>query len=244
MFTNTIINWDCIEVMKTMPDWSIDAIITDPPYWTTKCNWDEIIPFDVMWEQIERVVKPNWAVILFWSQPFTTKLINSNIENFKHEIIWFKNVPTGMAQAKYAPMKYHENILVFWYGKIWTFNKQMQEREWVWKDCYKYTHYCWDSNHVKMPKVEIMYDENLVNPSSVVLFNTVPNRKWKVHPTQKPVNLMEYLIKQYTNEWDTVLDFTAWSWTTWVACKNTNRNSILIENDEGYCDIIKQRLSE
>jgi len=229
--------------MKDIPDNSIDAIITDPPYGTTACTWDSVIPFDLMWEQLNRIIKPNGAIVLFGSQPFTSALVSSNYKMFKHEIIWFKNVPTGMAQASYAPMKYHESIIVFAQGKVKTFNRQLQEREGVGKGCYKYEHYCGDSNHVKMKKVKKHYDENLVNPSSVILFKSPPNRKGKLHPTQKPVSLMEYLIKTYTNENETVLDFTMGSGTTGIACLNTNRRFIGIEQDDKYFEIAKKRIA-
>lgn len=233
---------DCIEIMKKMPDESVDMVLTDPPYGTTACQWDSVIPFEEMWDQIKRVTKKNSAIVLTSSQPFTSALIMSNPKMFKHEIIWFKNVPTGMAQSKYAPMKYHESILVFCKTSIKTFNKQLQKREGKGKDCYKYEHYCGDSNHVKMDKVKKYYDPHLVNPSSVLLFNCVPNRKGKIHPTQKPVALMEYLIKTYTNENETVLDFTMGSGTTGVACNNTNRNFIGIELDEHYFKVASERI--
>jgi site-specific DNA-methyltransferase (adenine-specific) len=233
---------DCLERMKEIPDGSVDLILADPPYGTTACKWDSIIPLEPMWEQLKRVIKPNGAIVMTASQPFTTTLIASNMKMFKHDIVWFKNVPTGMTQASYAPMKYHESILIFCSGKVGTFNKQLQEREGVGKDCYKYEHYCGESNHVKMGKVKKHYNENLVNPSSIILFNTVPNRKGKLHPTQKPVALMEYLIKTYTDEGETVLDFTMGSGTTGVACKNLGRKFIGIEKDAGYFEIAKQRL--
>lgn len=228
--------------MAEIEDGSVDMVLTDPPYGTTACKWDSIIPLEPMWEQLKRIIKPNGAIVMTSSQPFTTTLIDSNMKMFKHEIVWFKNVPTGMAQATYAPMKYHENVLVFAYGKVKTFNKQMQEREGKGKDCYRYEHYCGDSNHVKMNKVKKHYDEKLVNPSSVILFNSVPNRKGKVHPTQKPVALMEYLIKTYTNEGETVLDFTMGSGTTGVACKNLNRSFIGIEKDAEYFQLASDRI--
>jgi site-specific DNA-methyltransferase (adenine-specific) len=233
---------DCLERMKEIPDGSVDMILADPPYGTTNCKWDSVIPLELMWEQLKRVIKPNKAIVLFGSQPFTSLLVASNLKMFKHEVIWFKNTPTGMAQASYSPMKYHENILVFSEGKIGIFNKQMGDREGAGKDCYNYEHYCGESNHVKMQKVKKFYDPKLVNPSSVLLFKTVPNRAGKLHPTQKPVALMEYLIKTYTQEDETVLDFTMGSGTTGVACKNLNRKFIGIEKDAGYFEIAKQRL--
>ena len=239
-----LLNGDCLDLMNSIPDQSIDAIIGDPPYGTLDLEWDNIIPFELMWKQFNRIIKPNGAIVLFGSQPFTTKLIASNIKQFKHEIIWFKNVPTGMAQASYAPMKYHENILVFCDGKVGTFNKQLEQREGKGKDCYNYAHYCGETNHVKMEKVKKFYDAELVNPSSIVLFNTEPNRKGKVHPTQKPVKLMEYLIKTYTNEGNTVLDPFMGSGSTGVACVNTDRDFIGIELKQDYFDIASSRIKE
>ena len=135
-----LLHGDCLDLMTSIPDGSVDAIICDLPYGTTACKWDTIIPFEPLWAHYNRVIKPNGAIVLFGSQPFTSALVMSNPKWFKYEVIWFKNVPTGMAQASYAPMKYHENILVFCEGKIATFNKEMEQREGVGKDCYKYEH--------------------------------------------------------------------------------------------------------
>jgi site-specific DNA-methyltransferase (adenine-specific) len=239
-----IYNEECILSMKKLPNESIDMILADLPYGSTKCAWDIIIPFVPLWEQYKRIIKKGGAIVLFGSQPFTSLLISSNLLMFKHEYIWFKNVPTGMAQAAYAPMKYHENILVFAKGKILTFNKKMQEREGEKKECYNYEHYCGESNHVKMNKVKKFYDVALVNPSTVLLFNTVPNRINKLHPTQKPVELLEYLIKTYTLEGETVLDNTMGSGSTGVACIHANRNFIGMELDEKYFLIARNRLKE
>jgi DNA modification methylase len=233
---------DCLEVMQTIPDKTIDAIICDLPYGTTACKWDTVIPFEPLWNAYKRIIKNNGAIVLFGSQPFTSALITSNVKWFKHEWIWLKNVPTGMANSAYSPMKYHENILVFCVGKVKTFNKQLELREGKSKDCYNYAHYCGDSNHVKMEKVKKFYDPDFVNPSSVLLFNSVPNRKNKLHPTQKPVALIEYLVKTYTNQGDTVLDNCMGSNTTGVACKNLGRKFIGIEQDPSYFEIAKARI--
>lgn len=235
-------NGDCLEVMKNIADNSVDMILCDLPYGTTACKWDSIIPFEPLWEQYKRIIKDNGAIVLTASQPFTSALVTSNIKMFKYEYIWFKNVPTGMAQAKYSPMKYHESVLVFSPNTIKTFNKQFEERAGVGKDCYKYEHYCGENNHVKMDKVKKFYDAKLVNPTSVLLFNVVPNRTGKLHPTQKPVALFEYLIKTYTNENDLVLDNCMGSGTTGVACQHLNRNFIGIELDETYFNIAKERI--
>ena len=214
----------------------------DLPYGTTACKWDKVIPFEPLWAHYKRVIKPNGAIVLFGSQPYTSALVRSNPKWFKHENIWFKNVPTGMANAPYAPMKYHENILVFCERKLSTFNKQFGEREGKGKACYGYEHYCGESRHVKMDKVKKLYSVELVNPSSVLLFNTQPNRVGNVHQTQKPVLLCEYLIRTYTNEGETVLDNCMGSGTTGVACLNTGRNFIGIEKDQKYFKIARNRI--
>ena len=239
---NKIYNMDCLQGMKFIPDKSIDMILCDLPYGTTACKWDTIIPFEPLWEQYKRIIKDNGAIVLTASQPFTSALVMSNIKWFKYEWIWFKNVPSGMAQARYSPMKYHESVLVFSKNSIKVFNKIMEERVGKGKDCYNYEHYCGESNHVKMDKVKKFYNAELVNPSSVLLFNVVPNRKGKLHPTQKPVALFEYLIKTYTNEGETVLDNCMGSGTTAIACMNSKRNYIGFELDKKYFDIAEKRI--
>jgi len=239
-----LIQGDCLEKMKDIPDKSIDMILCDLPYGTTACKWDTIIPFEPLWEQYKRIIKDNGAIVLTASQPFTSALVMSNIKMFKYEWIWFKNVPTGMTQSRYSPMKYHESILVFSKSPIKIFNKIFEERVGKGKDCYNYEHYCGENNHVKMKKVKAFYNAKLVNPSSVLLFNVAPNRKGKLHPTQKPVALFEYLIKTYTNEGDTVLDNCMGSGTVGVACKNLNRNFIGIELEPKYFKIAEKRINE
>lgn len=241
---NNIYNQDCLEGMKDIPDHSIDCIICDLPYGTTSCKWDIIIPFDRLWEQYNRIIKDNGAIILFGSGLFTIDLINSNRSNFKYNLIWKKNVPTGMASAKYRPMKYYENISVF-YKKAPTYNPIMKPREGIGKSCYNYDHYCGDNNHLSsMKKVKKKYDPCFVQPSDILEFNVVPNRNGKLHPTQKPVELIEYLIKTYTNEGDTVLDNCIGSGTTAVACINTNRNFIGFELDKEYYEKSLERIKQ
>ena len=238
-------NEDCIEVIQQLIDKGIkvDAVITDPPYGTTACSWDSIIPFEDMWNKLNLIIKEkNNPVVLFSIQPFTTKLIESNFNNFKYQLIWNKNVPTGMNQAKYRPMRYHEEIIIFNTTPQSTYNPILKERIGVGKACYNYNHYCGKNNHMEMEKIKKKYNPDFVQPSSVLNFNVVPNRKGKLHPTQKPVELMEYLIKTYTNEGDVVLDFAMGSGTTGVACKNLNRNFIGIELDTNYFNIAKERI--
>lgn len=234
---------DCLELMKNIPDKWVDMILCDLPYGTISCAWDVIIPFDELWEQYNRICKSNAAVVLFASQPFTTDLILSNRKNFKYPLVWNKNVPTGMSSAKYRPMKYHEDILVF-YREQPTYNPIMKERVGVGKACYNYDHYCGDSNHVKLDKIKKKYDPNFVQPSSVLDFKVVPNRNGKLHPTQKPVELCEYLIKTYSNECNLVLDNCAGSGSTLVAAKNLNRQFVGIEKEKEYYDICVQRLEK
>ena len=243
---DTIIHGDTLDIMSTLEANSIDMVLCDLPYGTTSCSWDTIVPFDKLWEQYNRICKPNSAIVLFSAQPFTSKLVLSNLDNFKHEIIWVKNTPTGMAQASYAPMKYHENILVFSSskGKLRTYNPQKEQREGKGKACYNYEHYCGESNHVKLDKVKKFYDPDLVNPSSVQLFNTVPNRNGKLHPTQKPVNLCRYLVSTYSNEYDTILDNCAGSGTSLVASIQEFRHYIGIESNIDYVNIANTRVEE
>ena len=238
----TMLNGDCLELMTNLADNSVDMILVDLPYGTTGISWDSVIPFDKMWEQFNRVAKDNAAIVLFASQPFTTDLICSNRKDYKYSLVWKKNVPTGMSSAKYRPMKYHEDICVF-HKRQPTYNPIMKERIGVGKACYNYDHYCGESNHVKLEKVKKKYDPDWVQPSSVLEFNVVPNRKGKLHPTQKPVELLEYLIKTFSNEGDTVLDCCAGSFSTGVACINTNRDFIGIEKDVSYFNIGTERLN-
>ncbi len=227
--------------MKSIPDGSIDAIITDPPYGTTACKWDSIIPFNEMWERLNKLIKPNGAIVLFWSEPFSSALRMSNIKQYKYDWIWAKNRASNPMLSKIQPLKFHENILVFcdWrtiYNPVMEFVWVKDNRK-TFNDITRYNERIWTEFTIKTKK-----DDGFRFPKSILKI-IQEHYKEIVHPTQKPVALIEYLIRTYTNEWETVLDFTAWSWTTWVACKNTNRNYILIEKDEWYCDIIRKRLS-
>lgn len=234
-------NGDCLVEMNKVEDKSVNLILCDLPYGSTQCSWDSIIPFDKLWEQYNRVLKDTGIVVLFSSGLFTIDLINSNRKDFKYKLIWKKNVPTGMSSAKYRPMKYYEEICVF-YKKKGTYNPQMKPREGVGKACYNYDHYCGDSNHVSYEKVKKRYDPDWVQPSDILEFNVVPNRNGKVHPTQKPIELLEWLIKTYSNENDLVLDNTMGSGSTGVACINLNRDFIGIEMDKSYFEIAKSRI--
>lgn len=236
-----LIKGDCLEVMKNISDASIDLILCDLPYGVTTISWDSVIPFTELWAHYKRIIKPTGNIVLFSSGLFTISLINSNINDFRYKLIWKKNVPTGMGSAKYRPMKYYEEICIFGNSKG-VYNPIMKERIGVGKACYNYDHYCGDNNHINFSKQHKRYDPDWVQPSDVLEFNVVPNRNGKLHPTQKPVDLCEWLIKTYSNEGDTILDNCMGSGSTGVACINTNRNFIGIEMDEKYFEIAQKRI--
>jgi site-specific DNA-methyltransferase (adenine-specific) len=239
---NKIYNEDCLEGMKKIDDKSIDMILCDLPYGTTKCKWDTIIPFDKLWEQYERIIKDNGAIVLTASQPFTSALVMSNPKLFKYEWIWKKNAGSNFACLKYQPMKEHESILIFSKNKT-VYNPQMQERAESGKSRVKTkinyntnTELVEDSLHNKISSIR----PQLRYPSSVQLFN----RERGLHPTQKPVSLFEYLIKTYTNENDLILDNCMGSGTTAIACINNNRNFVGFELDKNYFDIANKRIED
>jgi len=230
--------------MKSIPDGSIDMVLTDPPYGTTACKWDSIIPLEPMWEQLKRVIKPNGAIVLTASQPFTSALVMSNPKMFKHEWIWIKNRGSNFANTVREPMKEHESVLVFSRGK-WVYNRQMQPRTGAGLDRTKYN-CAFESGSDNYQQFEGRSENTLSElrvPSTWQKFNTATGKEKVLHPTQKPVALMEYLIKTYTNEGEVVLDFTMGSGTTGVACKNLNRNFIGIELDPDYFNIAEARIN-
>ena len=229
---------DCLEIMKIIEDSSIDAIITDPPYGTTACKWDSVIDFDLMWEQLNRIIKPNGAIVLFGSEPFSSALRMSNIKNYKYDWIWNKKFSGSFGIAKYQPMRTTEQISIFY--KKNKYYPQMTKRD---KPITNGGNKCKsNSGQLKSPKngYKKIYLEKY--PINILTFDVRPERG--LHPTQKPVALMEYLIKTYTNEGETVLDFTMGSGSTGVACKNTNRNFIGIELDEKYFNLASNRIEE
>ncbi|AUR86518.1 DNA methylase [Vibrio phage 1.086.O._10N.222.51.F8] len=233
---------DCLELMKEIESGSVDAIICDPPYGTTACKWDSIIPLEPMWEQLKRIIKPNGAIVMTASQPFTTTLIASNMKMFKYEWIWQKS-HGAFATAKIQPLKRHENVCVFGEGAL-TYNRQMtqsednRDRRTEGFRADASNNFVSDTTKINSLNYADDYDPKKTNPKSVL---TISSERG-LHPTQKPVALMEYLIKTYTNEGETVLDFTMGSGTTGVAAKNLNRNFIGIELDEGYFNIAKERI--
>ena len=232
---------DCLEVMKTIPDGSVDAIICDLPYGTTNCKWDSVIDLPKLWIQYNRIIKPNGAIVLTAQTPFDKVLGCSNLSMLKYEWIWEKTQATGHLNAKKMPMKAHENILVF-YKKLPTNNPQKTKGH---KPINSYTKYVETQNNTeiygKMKQEMSGGGETDRYPRSVITFSS-DKQKSKLHSTQKPLALMEYLIKTYTNEGETVLDFTVGSGSTLVACQNTNRNGIGIEQDDKYFEIAKQRI--
>jgi site-specific DNA-methyltransferase (adenine-specific) len=233
---NTILLGDCLEQMNLIEDKSIDMILCDLPYGTTRCSWDEIIPFDELWEQYERVIKDNGAIVLTASQPFTTKLISSNMKMFRYEWIWKKGKHvTGFPNAKRMPMKNHENICVF-YKRLPTYNPQgiiplVQTKR---KKRKKVSDIMANTDSLKNEYVTTHKNY----PRSILDYSRDSNTK---HPTQKPVALFEYLIKTYTHKGEVVLDNCMGSGTTAVACLNTGRKFIGIEKDEfWYVEAMKR----
>lgn len=242
---------DCLERMKEIPDRSVDLILTDPPYGTTACKWDSIIDLDKMWEQLKRIIKPNGAIVMTASQPFTSVLVCSNLEMFKHEWIYQKAAGTNFATVKYQPMKEHESVLVFSKGVVNYYPIKEQRRgnetgkvRKKSRDVSLMTEYESGVYGVIPKDRDSREYGELRNPSSVQLFNNRNPLDRGSHPTQKPVALMEYLIKTYSNENDLVLDFTMGSGTTGVACINTKRSFIGIEMDENYFNIAEKRIKE
>lgn len=244
-----LLHGDCLELMKDIPDASVDMILADLPYGTTACKWDTVIPFDLLWEQYERIIKGNGAIVLTASQPFTSALVMSNPKLFKYEWIWQKNSTSGFALAKKQPMRNHESILVF-YKKQCTYN-YIKEPRLMDENSKKRMEYEFTSlkgnNQINNGLKKVRYvpeDKNLSYPKTVQFFKNVANNsKQRVHPTQKPVELMEYLIKAYTNEGELVLDNVMGSGTTGVACKNLKRNFIGMELDENYFNIATNRIN-
>ena len=233
---------DCLELMKEIPDKSIDCIICDLPYGTTNIQWDTIIPFNNLWNEYKRIIKYDSNVVLFSSGLFTNKLINSNLKDFRYKLIWKKNVPTGMSSAKYRPMKYYEEICLFGNSNA-TYNPIMKKRIGKGKSCYHYDHYCGKNNHLNIGKIKRRYNPDYVQPSDVLEFDVVPNRNGKMHPTQKPVELIRYLIRTYTNEGDLVLDNCIGSGSTAIAAIKEKRHFIGMELNKEYFDIAQNRIS-
>lgn len=239
---------DCLKLMKEIPDKSIDMILCDLPYGTTACKWDSIIPFEPLWEQYERIIKPYHAIVLFGCQPFTTKLINSNFTNFKYTYVWKKTKAGNFIQAKNMPLKLHEDICVFSDGVVihegqspkrmpyFPLGVTNVDKEWNRPKVYDSAHNFKRPSHKTSRKIT---QEGF--PCDILEYGSVHNPP---HPTQKPIALLEYLIKTYTNEGDVVLDNCMGSGSTCVATVNTNRHYIGFELDEKYFDIARSRISD
>lgn len=233
-----LIHGDCLDVLKTIPDQSIDLVLTDPPYGTTACKWDNIIDFVPMWAELKRVCKPTTAILLFGTEPFSSLLRVSNLKDFRYDWVWEKANGTGFLNAKFQPLRAHENISVF-YARKPVFNPQKTkgnkrkqvDRKDINSECY--------GKAIKRQA----YDSDERYPRSIQFFNS-DKQKISLHPTQKPVALLEYLIKSYSNPGQVVLDFTMGSGSTGVACQNTGRKFIGIEKEEKYFKIARDRLAE
>ena len=231
---------DCLERMKEIPDGSVDMVLADPPYGTTACKWDTVIPFDQMWSRLNKLIKPNGAIVLFGSEPFSSALRMSNIKNYKYDWVWDKKKHANAMLSKIQPLKVHELVHIFSSGgKANYYPIKEQRKPRVDKESNIKNG---DNFGGKIVKRKYSNPEGLYNPKSILEISNA-SQVGKVHPTQKPVALMEYLIKTYTQEGETVLDFTMGSGTTGVACKNLNRKFIGIEKDETYFKIAQDRIA-
>ena len=246
-----LIEGDCLEVMPDIENGSVDMVMADPPYGTTACKWDSIIPLEPMWKQLKRVIKPNGAIVLFGSEPFSSALRMSNIKNYKYDWIWDKVVTGIMFTAKKQPMRIVENIIVF-NSKIYLpimnddgLGKAKERLSKKPKKQFKKTTLTGD--YTQKTRDDYTLDSQRYSyPKNILKYNRIEkecNSRKRIHPTQKPVALMEYLIKTYTNAGETVLDFCMGSGTTGVACKNLNRNFIGIEKDPEYFEIARNRIN-
>ncbi len=230
-----LLQGDCLELMKKIPDGSVDLVLCDLPYGTTRNKWDSIIPLDELWEQYHRVIKDNGAIVLFGGEPFTSRLILSNPTNFKYRLTWVKDGYTNFLNAKKQPLRQIEDICVFYHQQP-TYNPQFKDGK-PYKQLSGIPKGNYDVPHCK--RVETINDGKRY-PTDFLEFGKV---KKTIHPTQKPVDLLEYLVKTYTNEGDVVLDNCMGSGSTGVACVNTGRKFIGIELDKGYFEIAKERIN-
>jgi len=239
-----LIQGDCLDKMKDIPDGSVDMILCDLPYGITACKWDFVIPLSELWEQYNRLIRPDGAVVLTSSQPFTSKLIMSNIKYFKYTWTWIKNKKTGFLNAKKQPLRQTEDVVVF-YRKHPTYNPQ---KTYGHKPVNSYTKHTSDGETVGKTKRGMsgggQTDRYPVNILNFAVVNNDNSGGDKFHPNQKPVDLMEYLIRTYTNEGDAILDNCMGSGTTGVACRNLGRNFIGIERDQEFFETAEKRINE
>jgi len=232
---------DCLEVMKEIPDGFVDMVLTDPPYGTTACKWDAIIPFEPMWCELKRICKQNGAIVMTASQPFTSVLVVSKLSAFKYCWVWDKKKPSNFPLAKKQPMKYHEDIVVFSFGSTPYYPEMVSVKGRKAKKGKNDGASVFNKGLERPDYLDKVYTDKY--PSSIIEISNADQTN-RLHPTQKPVALMEYLIKTYTNPSEVVLDFTMGSGTTGVACVNLNRRFIGIEKDEGYFNLAKERIQK
>ena len=240
----TLLKGDCLELMKELPDNSVDMVCCDPPYGTTSIKWDEVLDYDQMWEQYERIVKPKGVIVLFGSQPFSAQLICSKLKWFRYELIWNKNKCGSPGLAKYRPMKTHENVLIFYKDSGGTYNPQMEVGEPYARKSKNPEGYVGrknDHGYGMKPRTEFE-NKGTRYPKSILNISRDFSAQQQVHPTQKPVPLCEWLVRTYSNEGDTVLDNCMGSGSTGVACVNTNRRFIGMEMNDEYFDICQERI--
>ena len=246
---NKIYNEDCLEGMKLIDDKSIDCIICDLPYGTTKCKWDIIIPFDKLWEQYKRIIKDDGAIVLFGKEPFSSRLRLSNIEMYKYDWIWVKDTKSNFMQANHQPLNNIELVSIFGKGYVrniknkvmMKYNPQFTDGEMYNKPKTTKTTGLFGENHKNGVYCHYERDTSKRFPYNIIRFNV---DKPKIHPTQKPVGLIEYFIKTYSNEGDLILDNCMGSGSTAIACINTNRNYIGFENNKEYYDISIERINK
>ena len=230
---------DCLELMKEIPDNSVDMVLTDPPYGTTACKWDSVIPLEPMWKELKRITKSTSAIVLFAAQPYTSVLITSNLGMYKYNWVWKKSQAVGHLNAWRQPMRNTEDVCVFYTNQC-RYNPELKDKPLA--NQRPVTSRTKTSDNYGNHKLDVhKCPPDKTMPATILEFN---NAQGTVHPTQKPIALMEYLIKTYSNEGDVVLDFTLGSGTTGVACVNTNRKFIGIEKDEGYFKIAEDRINE
>jgi site-specific DNA-methyltransferase (adenine-specific) len=240
LFTDLMMG-DCLERMKEIPDGSVDMVLVDPPYGTTRCKWDSAIDFELMWDQLKRIIKTSGAIVMSATQPFTSRLVASNFDMFKYSLVWEKSKVSHFAQAPYRFLTVHEDIIIFSNGGTSKNAKiRMKYNPQGLTDCHKVCQGKGRNDHRPSNKQLPYVQSKTGYPKSILKFNSNTTKK---HPTEKPVALMEYLINSYTNEGDLVLDFTMGSGTTGVACVNLNRKFIGIELDPDYFKIARDRIS-
>lgn len=231
---------DCLEIMQDIPDKSIDMILCDLPYGSTVCKWDNVLPFDLLWQQYKRIIKDNGAIVLFGNEPFSSKLRLSNIKNYKYDWKWNKLTHSSPLLAKKQPLRVYEDIMVFYKNQP-NYNPQMTKGMPYKKD-YGYDIHKNSINGAKM--IDCNNESGLRYPTNIIEFPMSRNNQKRLHPCQKPIILLEYLIKTYTNEGETVLDNCAGSMSTAIACINTNRKGIMIEKDIYYFKIGTERIKK